>query len=456
MPAPLDEGGRPKQRVGVSLFWRTFFLLALLLVGSVYAWTQTLLEMEFEPRAVQTANQIASLVSLSRTAVMHADAIARVSLFKTMKDEEHLTIRPREPKDVYEPLEPTYLNRHVVELMKSRLGPDTVVAGSVNQVEGLWVGFSIDKDHYWLQTDRNRFDQPTGQTWTIWLLTAAILSLAGAAGITRLINRPLKALARAAGRVHEGDFEATALDEGVSTQEIRAVNVGFNRMTRKLAQIEQDRTVMLAGISHDLRTPLARLRLEAELSVPDAQAREAMAGDIAQLDAIIGKFLDYARPGNVRLSPVSLNDTMETCLEPLRKRYDIEFKVALQEGLVAQADPVELQRALGNLLENALRYGKSEGLDVAEVDISARYRDDKVLLRLRDHGPGVLPNQIKQLTTPFFRGESARTSAHSTGLGLAIVEQIISRMGGSFHLSNANGGGLCANIVLQRAHTSLA
>lgn len=454
MPAPLDEGGHPKRKLGISLFWRTFFLLALLLVGSVYAWTQTLLETELEPRAVQAAKQIASLVNLSRAAVKHADAIARVSLFKTMKDEEHLIIRPREPKDVYEPLEETYLNGHVVETMKSRLGPDTVVAGSVNHVEGLWVGFSIDKDRYWLQTDRDRFEQPTGQTWTIWLLIASILSLAGAAGMTRLINRPLKDLAKAAGRVREGDFQATALDEAVGTQEIRAANVGFNRMTRKLAQIEQDRAVMLAGISHDLRTPLARLRLEAELSVPDPHAREAIAGDVAQLDAIIGKFLDYARPDNVHLCPVSLNDTVETCLEPLRKRRDIEFRVAMQEGLVALADPVELQRAIGNLLENATRYGKSPGVDLAQVDISARYRDDKLMLRLRDHGPGVRPDQIHQLTTPFFRGESARTAANSTGLGLAIVAQIISRMGGSFHLSNASGGGLCANIVLQRAHTS--
>jgi two-component system osmolarity sensor histidine kinase EnvZ len=456
MPAPLDEGGRPKRKLGISLFWRTFFLLALLLVGSVYAWTQTLLETELEPRAVQTAKQIASLVNLSRAAVKHADAIARVSLFKTMKDEEHLTIRPREPKDVYLPLEPTYLNGHVVETMKSRLGPDTVVAGSVNQIEGLWIGFSIDKDLYWLQTDRDRFEQSTGQTWTIWLLIASILSLAGAAGMTRLINRPLKDLAKAAGRVRDGDFEATALDEGVGTQEIRAANVGFNRMTRKLAQIEQDRTVMLAGISHDLRTPLARLRLEAELSVPDPQAREAMAGDVAQLDAIIGKFLDYARPDNVRLGPVSLNDTVESCVEPLRKRRDIEFRVAMQEGLVALADPVELQRAIGNLLENATRYGRSLGTDVAQVDISARYRDDKLMLRLRDHGPGVRSDQLHQLTTPFFRGESARTAANSTGLGLAIVAQIIARMGGSFHLSNANGGGLCANIVLKRAHSILA
>ncbi len=451
MPAPLDDGGQPKTRLGISLFWRTFFLLSVLLIGSVIAWTQTLLEMELEPRAVQTANQIASVVNLSRTAVIHADAIARVSLFKIMKDQEHLIIRLREPKDVFEPLDPNYLNRHVVEQLKLRLGTDTVVADSVNQVPGLWIGFSIDKDRYWLQTDRNRFEQPTGKTWTIWLLTAAALSLAGAAGIARLINRPLKDLSRAASRVREGDFEASALDETVSTQEIRAVNFGFNRMTRKLAQIEQDRMVMLAGISHDLRTPLARLRLETEMSVPDPQAREYMVGDIAQLDAIIGKFLDYARPGDMQLNPVSLNDMVDACLEPLRKRHDLEFKVALQDRLMVLADPVELQRALDNLLENAARYGKSEGLDITRVDISARAVENKVLLRLRDHGAGVPADQLKQLTTPFFRGESARTEANSTGLGLAIVAQIVARMGGSFALSNASGGGLCANIQLQRA-----
>jgi two-component system osmolarity sensor histidine kinase EnvZ len=131
-----------------------------------------------------------------------------------------------------------------------------------------------------------------------------------------LINRPLKDLSIATGRVRAGDFEASRLDETVVTSEIRAVNVGFNRMTQKLAKVEEDRAVMLAGISHDLRTPLARLRLETELSVDDEQAREHMASDIAQIDAIIGKFLDYARPGSPALLPVSLNQTVEQAVSP--------------------------------------------------------------------------------------------------------------------------------------------
>lgn len=434
-----------------SLFWRTFILLAVLLAGSVWAWTETLHELEFEPRALQTAQQIASVVNLSRAAVMHADAISRVSLFKTMKDQEHVTIQLREPKDQFEPYDSDDITKHVTQEIQSRLGPDSIVAKSVNQVDGLWVGFTIEKDQYWLRTERARFDEPAAKTWLIWILTTTALSLTGAAWIASLINRPLKDLSFAAKRVREGDFEATTLDENVSTQEIRAVNVGFNRMTRKLAKVEQDRAVMLAGISHDLRTPLARLRLETELSVSEPEARTNMVSDIEQLDAIINKFLDYARPGGSSSQPVSLNQMIETCLAPMRKRSDMLFKVALQDGLVVLADPVELQRIIDNLLQNSARYGKSVDTGVAMVDISARAQDNNVLLRIRDHGTGVAPEQLKQLTTPFFRGEAARTSANGTGLGLAIVEKTISRMDGTFDLSNANSGGLCANIRLQRA-----
>lgn len=450
---PVERDSAAPGLNSLSLFWRTFVLLSLLLICSIAAWTQTLLELESEPRAVQTARQIASVVNLSRAAVKHSDAITRVSLFKTMKDQEHVAIVPREPKDVVERLVDHDLNHYIIQELQSRIGPDTTVASQVNGVAGLWIGFTIDKDRFWLQTDLQRFDPPAGKLWMVWLLIAVMLSLAGAAWIARLINRPLKNLSFAANRVREGDFEASVLDESVSTSEIREVNVGFNRMTQKLAKIEQDRAVMLAGISHDLRTPLARLRLEAELSVTDPKARDNIAADIEQLDAIINKFLDYARPGDMVLNPVSLNDTVQSCVMPLRQRDDMVFKIAMEPGLMVSADPVELQRILTNLLENARRYGKSVDSGLAQVDISARYHEKWVLLRIRDHGCGVDPKQLKQLTTPFFRGEAARTAANGAGLGLAIVDKTLARMGGSFELTNANSGGLCANIQMQRATT---
>ena len=435
----------------LSLFWRTFFLLALLLLGSIAAWLQTLRSLEFEPRAIQTAQQIASLVNLSRAALIHSDAINRVSLLKTMTEQEGVRIVPREPTDQFEPFDTDALGRRISQELEHRLGPGTLVANRVNREVGLWVGFVIDGDNYWMLTDRARFNYAAGRTWLIWLITAAALSLAGAALIARLINQPLKRLSFAASRVRDGDFQASTLDETVVTPEIRAVNIGFNRMTQKLAKIEQDRSVMLAGISHDLRTPLARLRLETELSVSNAEAREHMAADIAQLDAVIGKFLDYARPGEVELCTVSLREVIETCLYSVKKYTDVKVNLALTGELLVRADAVELGRVIANLLENARRYGKSPGSDVARVDIDARTRDAWVLLQVRDHGTGVSPEQLANLKTPFYRGEAARTAANGAGLGLAIVEKAVARMGGKFVLSNAASGGLLASIKLQRA-----
>ncbi len=447
VPAPLDR----RRRAGLNLFWRTFFLLALLLLGSIAAWLQTLRALELEPRAIQTAQQIASLVNLSRAALIHSDAIARVSLIKTMTEVERVRIFPREPTDTYEPFDTDDLSRRIARELERRLGKGTLVANSVNHEEGLWVGFTIEDDGYWMQTDRSRYQTVGGATWMIWLITAGALSLAGAALIARLINRPLKDLSFAASRVREGDMSSGQLDEMVSTSEIREVNIGFNRMAQRLSKVEQDRAIMLAGISHDLRTPLARLRLETEMSVADLDARAHMAADIEQLDAIIDKFLDYARPDHVQLNTVRLNDVVEACIYSVKDYADMRIRIDLSPDLMVLADEVELGRVIANLIENARRYGKSAQSGIAVIDIAARARDQWVLLKVRDHGLGVAPETLASLTKPFFRGDAARTAANGAGLGLSIVEKTIQRIGGKFALVNTASGGLAAHIKLQRA-----
>lgn len=453
-PATLTDDEAPIRRrrfARLSLFWRTFFLLALLLLGSILAWLQTLRALEFEPRALQTAQQLASQVNLSRAALIHADGIARISLIKTMKDEEGLRIVPREPMDQFSLLDNDALSRRIAVDMTERLGKGTVVANMVNGQTGLWISFVIDGDDYWLQTDQNRLSLGGGTTWMIWLFVAAVLSLVGAAVIAGLINRPLKDLSFAATRVREGNFGASQLDEDVNTSEIREVNIGFNRMAQKLAKVEQDRAVMLAGISHDLRTPLARLRLETEMSVADESARAYMVADINQLDAIIDKFLDYARPDRVALAPVVLGDVVDACVYSLQKMPDVRIKLDLKGDLLVLADEVELGRVLSNLLENARRYGKSVDTGIAMIDIAAIAREKWVLIKVRDHGIGVAEEQLHQLTKPFYRGEAARTAANGAGLGLAIVDKTIQRMGGVFRLTTSGSGGLTAQIRLQRA-----
>jgi two-component system osmolarity sensor histidine kinase EnvZ len=241
------------------------------------------------------------------------------------------------------------------------------------------------------------------------------------------------------------------LDEGAATSEIREVNIGFNRMAERLAKIEAERALMLAGISHDLRTPLARLRLETELSVSDPQTRELMVTDIEQLDDIIDMFLDYARPEPTALGPVLLSGVISRCITPWRNSPSMRITVDVGEDLQVQAEPVELGRVLSNLLENARRYGQSSSDGITRVEIVARLHEGWVLLRVRDQGPGVPDESLKNLTQPFFRGDAARTSATGSGLGLAIVERSVQRMGGTFSVFNNSAGGLMALMKLRQS-----
>ena len=447
MPASLES--RPPREV--SLFWRTFFLLSLLLLGCILAWLQTFRALEFDPRSLQSARQLASMVNLSRAALVNSDSIARVSLVKTLADEEGVRIAPREPGDMYRPYNEDSLSQRTTELIKDRLGANTIVAREVNNQEGLWIGLNIGNDPYWLQVDPSRIQLVAGTTWLIWLGTAALISLAGAALIARLINRPLKRLSFAASRVRDGDFNASQLNESVATSEIRQVNIGFNRMAQKLSKIEHDRALMLAGISHDLRTPLARLRLETEMSVDNLEAREHMAADIEQVNAIIDKFLDYARPDHLEPSRVSLNEVMEAAIFAMGNPPDVIIKCVIPENTVVMGDAVELHRVFSNLLENAQRYGKDPVTAVVRIDIAAKVKDGAVLIKLRDHGRGVSPEMLEQLTQPFFRGDASRSSATGTGLGLSIVERAIARMGGRFALANSSTGGLSAHMKLPLA-----
>ncbi len=450
MPNAPASSTQPQR--GLSLFWRTFILLGLLILCSTVAWLQLFRTQEYEPRILRNANQIATVVNLTRSALIHTDAIARVSLLKNLADEEDVKLAIREPNDDIRPFGETSLETQLAATLIDRLGPGTVVASSVNHETGLWVGFQIERDSYWLQMDPDRLRPMDNETWLVWLGLAMALSLTGAALIAGLLNRPLKNLAQATARVREGQFLQALLNEDVSTREIKAVNKGFNRMAKRLAKIEQERQLMLAGISHDLRTPLARLRLEAELSVPDTAAQEAMVADIAQLDDIIDKFLDYARPGHTALEPVLLAAVVSRCITPFKNQARMKIKVTVPEDLQVQADAVELGRVISNLLENARRYGQSPSDGISRVHIECQALNGWVLLQLGDEGPGVSPEHLQRLTEPFFRGDTARTSANGSGLGLAIVERAVQRMGGTFSVLNNSTGGLMARINLRQAH----
>lgn len=307
--------------------------------------------------------------------------------------------------------------------------------------------------------------QAAGRTRFVWgvvlaiamALTALALNTWAVARVARRLNRPLAALSQATLRLHDGAHD-TRLDEGDGDPEMRRVHAGFNRVAREIERIEHDRALMLAGLSHDLRTPLARLRLEAELSVPDPQARALMADDIDTLDRLIGKFADYARPDQRHWEPVPLRLAVEHAAATFdvgsitslgtAPASTLRLSVDVDPTLTVMGDATELLRVLRNLLQNAARHGRLPGQTAARVSVRARRQRAWVHLEVRDHGPGVPPAQLARLTTPFFRGDAARTGAPGSGLGLAIVEQAVRRMDGSVQVRNAPDGGLEVQLRL--------
>ena len=196
---------------------------------------------------------------------------------------------------------------------------------------------------------------------------------------------------------------------------------------------------MLAGISHDLRTPLARLRLEAEMSVKDEEAKRNMAMDIDQLDAIIDKFMDYARPGEVRLVPVQRG-------QPRRARgggvprHRARSASPRRWRSTPRCWPTTSSSAACSRTCSRTRAATAAPPTPASPGCVVSYARTGpwVIISVRDHGQGVDPKKLDQLTTPFFRGDAARTAATGAGLGLAIVEKAVQRMGGAFELANAH------------------
>ncbi len=439
----------------LGLFSRTFLLLTVLMTASLAAWLQAFRSMEVEPRAQQVAQQIVTVVNITRAALVHSAPQERRYLLLDLATNEGIQVYPHEKDDITVRLPDRQVLQRVEDQVIERLGPDTVVAWEVNRIPGLWVSFSIDDDDYWMVVERDRAERVPGVEWLGWGAAALLLSLLGAAVIVGFVNRPLSRLSRATQALSRGETPPPLPESG--PEEIRRVNTNFNRMVEELDRAEADRALMLAGISHDLRTPLARLRLEIELSGVSEASRDAIDEDVAQIDRTIGQFMEYARPSS---SPDETNNISELVSDLIeRERSHTEslggiLQANVTPNLWARIASADLQRAVGNLLENARRYGHTPD-SAPRIHLSLTAQANNLLIEISDRGPGVKPEDIPRMLRPFTRGSDARTNAGGAGLGLAIVRRLLQRAGGSLNLLAREGGGLTARITLPASSQKL-
>lgn len=269
----------------------------------------------------------------------------------------------------------------------------------------------------------------------------ALLIVIGGWLFIRLQNRPLIALEKAAKMVGRGETPPHLPEQG--TLEIRSVTRAFNRMSKGIQALEEDRALLMAGISHDIRTPLTRIRLATEMMSPeDSYLAESIISNTEECNQIISQFMDYLKPVNREaFEAVDLND-IASDVASSEGGYEVQIETELQAGLApALGNPIAIKRSLSNLVVNALRYGNGW------VKVSSGMTADKKLvwLSVEDNGPGIDPSQVNKVFEPFTRGDTARGS-EGTGLGLAIVKRIVSQHHGAVSVSNRSQGGLRAQI----------
>jgi two-component system, OmpR family, osmolarity sensor histidine kinase EnvZ len=437
-----------------GLFWRTFLLLSVLTTLSMGSWIGMSLLFQRGPQVEQTAELVVSVVTITKAALTHSAPELRRELLFELVSNEGIRILPLEPTDDVAPPPATSLMPAIAAIVREKLGRDTRFSSKVNDVAGFWVSFNIDGDKYWLMLERERLVGLTRVQWLGWASVVGVLSLLGAALISSLVNLPLARLTAAARAIAQGERPAPLPEKG--SKEICEANRSFNQMVDDLAQVEKDRAVILAGISHDLRTPLARMQLEVEMAHLPRDAREGMQSDIAQMDAIIGQFLDYAKPTEAAtFVAVDLSWLLEESAREAARMPGMRVTSEIEPGVHVLGNATDLRRVINNLIENARRYGRTPGQDTTEITIACRVKATghgrRAVVEIADHGSGVPEDQIGQLLKPFTRLDTARGQANGAGLGLAIVERVISRHNAELDVRNREGGGLLVQLALPLA-----
>jgi two-component system osmolarity sensor histidine kinase EnvZ len=425
----------------MTLFARAFLLVALLIVLAVLASFQIYRVYEREPRSRELAQQTVSVVNLTRAALVNADPFRRRELLVEMNEREGLRVYPVTQSERLEALPPEPLFSLVADRVRAQLGERTRFAFARDAEEGFWVSFFIDVDEFWVMLPRERFEPQFDEVWLLWGAGLLALALAGAWLIASAIARPLAALAQAAGRIGRGDPHQPLLERG--PRELATVAAAFNRMARDLESMERERAMVLAGISHDLRTPLSRLRLSLEMSGAEREAASAIGVDVEEMDAIIGQFLDFARGETEAPAPCDLEALVDETIEHYRRLG----RPVARSGKPASGAPVKvarqaIRRALANLVDNALRHAGTP------AEIATHREAGSFVLEVLDRGPGIPPEEIEHLKRPFARRDDARAGPAGAGLGLAIVERVARAHGARFTLSPRDGGGLSARLTL--------
>ena len=419
----------------MTFYPRTAFVRSAIVVGLVIGISQALTLWFFARNAyLPGIREYARLTVLQAELAFSADGQDDNRLAGRLANATSIEVA--KPKNLHEGT--MLLSQPVVsrfrEELEERLNETVTVRLEDSRQPVLWVS-AHSFEGRWLRVPMEFFRDYDRYLLLGWGVTVPLLAIIGGLLIARGLNLPLRRLARVALKVGRGEA-VPVLDTTIGPEEIQTVNTAFNRMASDLQQAQRDRALLLAGVSHDLRTPLTRLRLSAEF-MQDEELAKGIIEDIEDMDAILDQFISFIRDGADEQPDF---ENLNALIHEVAGKYpaeQIRFAVADLPRLMLKR--LTVKRMLANLIGNALKYGASP------VDIRTAVSDNVVVLSVRDHGKGVREEDIPLLLQPFSRGEKARTLSGS-GLGLAIVKRIVDMHHGEIRLANHEHGGLLVEI----------
>jgi two-component system osmolarity sensor histidine kinase EnvZ len=429
-----------------ALLLVVFFIAFELLVASAATYFLML------PMARRSAADLAGLMTLSAQTWNELPPVTRPAFEIELARSHALALRAEPPQNAGPPpwREP-YLH-FLVASLSARAGEP--VAASREQIQGeewFWVSLPAGSGRLSVGFPHSRIGPRPIHALLASLAGGALLTLLAAWWLARRATRPLQRLQEAATSLGCGRTPERLPETG--PREIAALSRRFNEMAKQVEDLLAARTVLLAGVSHDLRTPLARLRLGVEMLVrkPSPELAAQVESDVEAMDRLIADVLTLARGlGHEVEQQVRLAEVLVELVGAIPGATD---KVQIESADVTLEVPVgALRRILVNLLENALRYGGG-----GPVTLRAEVKNGLCCISVLDRGPGISPAELEAVFRPFYRLEASRNvSTGGSGLGLAIVHQLAAAQGWQVGLKPRAGGGLSAWLEIPMRRSGMA
>ena len=431
-----------------KLLSRLVLLIATLLIVSQLVSLKIFDNFEREPRAEALAQEIITVVNFTKAALYAAAPSKRIQLFREINNIGDIKVYAAYPFESIEPIPNDPFLKLVVKKITARIPSGNFVVINHYDIPGVWVSFEIDGDMFWVVVPRLITDRPFPWHWIGWGIVIAILAISGAYITTKRISRPINNLIDAADKIRNGhNVSRLPLD---SVTEFRELSEAFNEMAEVLSKVSKERKFLLASVSHDIRTPLTRIRLASEMLPSNSSAlKESLEEDIIEINDILNQFLDFARGfQDEPKTPINLGKLLKE-IQTKHKRMGQTFtlkkkniRTDIPKKLFIDIRPIAFQRCLDNLINNAFFYS------TGKVILQATLLEESFTISIMDNGPGIPEDQKSKLLLPFERVDEARGNKGGSGLGLTIADRIVKAHDGKLELINRPEGGLDVKITI--------